>query len=246
MSNQTLNAAAASARINYWAYQLERLTLIIGCIFLVIFVLARVSGALTSRIALYAFDTENKSAPETQNSGITPSGIPVDFSLWSAKRIREFKANLPFLQTIAVLNIPRLKLAAPIFQGTDDLTLNQGLGRIIGTAELGQDGNTGIAGHRDGFFRPLKDIARGDSIEIALPGEKDLYVVDQTEIVEPDDVSVLQPRSEPGITLVTCYPFYFVGDAPHRFIVKASLRRRTILEKSPNPGAFISHIQKEQ
>lgn len=124
------------------------------------------------------------------------------------------------------MKIPKINLTAPIFDGTDGLTLDRGLGRIIGTAQLGTEGNIGIAGHRDGFFRGLKDISTGDTIEISITNGEYEYIVDHIEIVDPDNVAVLKPRSTPGITLVTCYPFYFVGDAPKRYIVEASLAER--------------------
>ena len=98
-----------------------------------------------------------------------------------------------------------------------------GVGRIEGTASLGENGNVGIAGHRDGFFRGLKDIGPGDTIEMVTPKVKETYVVDHVVIVDPSDVSVLRPRLHPSLTLVTCYPFYFVGSAPKRYIVQASL-----------------------
>ena len=112
-----------------------------------------------------------------------------------------------------------------MFEGTDDLVLNRGLGWIVGTARPGDTGNIGIAGHRDGFFRGLKDIAAGDTMELETQGRRATYVVDEIEIVTPEQVEVLKPRAAPAITLVTCYPFYFIGDAPRRFIVHATERR---------------------
>jgi sortase A len=106
-------------------------------------------------------------------------------------------------------------------EGKDDFTLNRAAGHIEATAEPGQDGNVGIAGHRDGFFRVLKDIHQGDAIELITTKQDIRYVVDELLIVNPQDVSVLQPRSRASLTLVTCYPFYFVGSAPQRFIVHA-------------------------
>jgi LPXTG-site transpeptidase (sortase) family protein len=85
----------------------------------------------------------------------------------------------------------------------------------------GTEGNVGIAGHRDGFFRALKDIAEGDAIELQTLGGRETYRVERTWIVEPEDVSVLDPTPSRSLTLVTCYPFYFVGSAPQRFIVRA-------------------------
>jgi sortase A len=114
-------------------------------------------------------------------------------------------------------------LEVPVFEGTDDFTLNLGAGRIIGTAKPGSSGNIGIAAHRDGFFRGLKDIQEGDEIDLVTAGRRAAYLVDSIRIVTPDDVSVLHARERPSLTLVTCYPFYFVGSAPNRYIVQASL-----------------------
>ena len=105
--------------------------------------------------------------------------------------------------------------------GTDDRTLDRGVGYIEGTALPGTNGNLGIAGHRDGFFRGLGEITPGDVIEVETLQETGMYRVERTWVVNPDDVSVLDPTSTPALTLVTCYPFYFIGPAPRRFIVRA-------------------------
>ena len=88
----------------------------------------------------------------------------------------------------------------PVLEGTDDLTLDSGVGHIAGTAPLGESGNVGIAGHRDGFFRVLKDIRVGDTIDVYTQRSRSRYVVDEIQIVSPDDVSVLAPRAEPSLT----------------------------------------------
>ena len=95
------------------------------------------------------------------------------------------------------------------------------VGHIEDTAAPGADGNTGIAGHRDGFFRGLKDITTGDAIELDTLNGKQIYRVERTWVVDPEDVSVLDPTPSRALTLVTCYPFYYVGPAPQRFIVRA-------------------------
>jgi sortase A len=153
----------------------------------------------------------------------------VDFSDWSAVRVKAYREALAVRSpaAIAVLTISRLRLQAPIFEGTDDLTLNRGLGRIAGTSQPGEDGNLGVAGHRDGFFRPLKDIRVGDTIDVAATDGTATYAVKQIEIVNPEDVRVLLPGATPSLTLVTCYPFYFAGHAPKRYIVEAMLLRRS-------------------
>jgi len=120
------------------------------------------------------------------------------------------------------MTIDKLGIQVPVYDGADDFNLNRGVARIRGTARVDADGNLGIAGHRDGFFRGLKDIAMGDHIELQTTRGKAIYTVSSITIVEPGDVSVLAPTPERTITLVTCYPFYFVGQAPKRYIVKAT------------------------
>ena len=116
---------------------------------------------------------------------------------------------------------PKLRLEVAVLPGTDDATLDRGLGHIEETALPGAEGNSGIAGHRDGFFRGLKDIQPGDTIEVDTLTRKEIYRVERTWIVDPTDVTVLDPTPSASLTLVTCYPFYFVGSAPQRFIVRA-------------------------
>lgn len=119
------------------------------------------------------------------------------------------------------IEIPRLGLSAMILEGADALTLRRGVGHIPGTALPAQPGNVGIAGHRDTFFRPLREIRKGDEIVLTTLDGLRRYSVESTEVVRPDDVRVLSPSSQPMLTLVTCYPFYFVGSAPWRFVVHA-------------------------
>jgi sortase A len=149
----------------------------------------------------------------------------VDFSMWSRNRVLAYSESLQGRKgsPVAVLRFRKLDLRVPVFEGTDELTLNRGAGWIEGTARPGAAGNIGIAGHRDGFFRGLKDVVKGDAIELATVTRTATYTVDQIEIVDPSDVEVLEPRAAPSLTLVTCYPFYFVGKAPQRFIVHAAL-----------------------
>jgi len=150
------------------------------------------------------------------------AGTP-DQSLWSPQRVSAYRNALagPAAAPTAVLRIPKIRLEVPVLPGTDDRTLDRAVGHIEGTAQPGADGNLGIAGHRDGFFRGLKDIALGDAIELDTLQGKDVYHVERIWIVDPDDVSVLDPTPDRVLTLVTCYPFYYVGSAPRRFIVRA-------------------------
>jgi sortase A len=146
-----------------------------------------------------------------------------DLSLWDPERITAWRRALsePAPSPLAVLRIPKIRLEVPVLQGTDDFTLNRGVGHIDDTAMPGTDGNSGIAGHRDGFFRGLKDIGPDDAIELETLRGKEVYRVERTWVVDPEDVSVLDPTPARSLTLVTCYPFYYVGPAPQRYIVRA-------------------------
>ena len=122
---------------------------------------------------------------------------------------------------IGRIEIPRLGLSAIVAEGTDKTTLRRAVGHIPGTALPGQPGNAGLAGHRDSFFRPLRDILQNDMITLTTLRGEYRYRVVSTQIVVPTEVSVLNPTGNESLTLVTCYPFYFVGAAPSRFIVRA-------------------------
>jgi sortase A len=151
-----------------------------------------------------------------------------DLSLWDPKRISAWRSalNEPAPPPLAVLRIPKIRLEVAVLPGTDDFTLNRAVGHIEDTALPGTDGNSGIAGHRDGFFRGLKDIEPNDAIELETLRGKELYHVERTWVVFPEDVFVLDATPKRSITLVTCYPFYHVGPAPQRYIVRAALAER--------------------
>ncbi len=119
------------------------------------------------------------------------------------------------------LEIPRLGLSVVVAEGIDKRTLRRAVGHIPGTALPGRPGNIGIAGHRDTFFRPLEGVEVDDIITLTAPGSQLSYRVVSLQVVSPDDVAVLNPTSNEVVTLVTCYPFSFVGPAPSRFIVRA-------------------------
>jgi sortase A len=152
-----------------------------------------------------------------------PEPAAPDQQLWSPERIRAWADSRPPAEpeTLAILRIRRIGLEAPVLEGTDDGTLNRAAGHIEDTAAPGADGNSGIAAHRDGFFRALKDARIGDLLELETRRGALTYRIDSIWIVQPEDVSVLDPTRVPSVTLVTCFPFYFVGSAPQRFIVRA-------------------------
>jgi len=142
---------------------------------------------------------------------------------WSQKRIAAYARALSahVALPLSVLRVSRIGLQAPVLDGTGEWTLNRGVGHIEGTVSPGERGNIGLAGHRDGFFRALKDVVVGDTIELDLKDRVEFYRVTDMLVVDPSDVSVLKDRSLPTLTLVTCYPFYFVGNAPKRYVVQA-------------------------
>lgn len=124
-------------------------------------------------------------------------------------------------EVMGKLMIPRLGVKVMVVEGVDEHDLRLGAGHIPETVMPYQHGNAGIAGHRDTVFRPLRNIRKNDLIELATYQGTYTYRVVRTEIVDPDNVGVLKTTPEDSLTLVTCYPFYFVGSAPRRFIVQA-------------------------
>jgi sortase A len=137
---------------------------------------------------------------------------------------------------LGLLTIPRWDLVVTVREGVDGETLASGAGHIPGTALPGSDGNVALAAHRDTYFRPLRDVVVGDLVRLTtLDGER-LYSVVSTEIVLPEDVSSLAETGDSRLTLVTCYPFSFVGSAPRRFLVRAVEIERSAVA-APEGGA---------
>jgi sortase A len=220
----------------------ERVLLACGLVLLAVYGAAQFESMHSSRAALKEFATlESAATVGTQNAEEATGSSPetdslggldsphADFSPWSEQRVQAYNEALvrePGVP-IAVLRIAKIYLEVPVFEGTGELTLNHGVGRIGGTSRPRESGNIGIAGHRDGFFRGLKDVGVGDAIELTTLKGTDTYGVEQIQIVAPENIEVLRPRPVPSLTLVTCYPFYFIGSAPKRYIVTASLLRET-------------------
>ena len=215
---------------------LEGGLLFFGLLLLAIFAFAHIHRFIMSRGEVAKFEVmqlESTKEPgagreaidgTSHNADLHQAQNP-DHSLWSIQPTKLYQASLRKpVESVAVLRIPALDLEVPVLEGTDEVTLNRGVGRIAGTSLPGQGGNIGIAGHRDGFFRRLKDIRTGDAIELVRMSGTDVFIVDQIRITSPAEVSVLRPRTKHSLTLVTCYPFFFVGPAPRRFIVQASLK----------------------
>ncbi|HET9765770.1 MAG TPA: sortase [Thermoanaerobaculia bacterium] len=211
-------AAAAGPRAKLgWAL------LIAGGGLLVLAAGVRLVSSLESAAGLERF---RQASAESAGPGVRVARwepIDPDRSAWAPGRVAAWKESRTqdMGMPLGVLRIARLDLEVPIWQGTEERALNRGLGLIAGTDGLGGSGNIGIAGHRDGFFRVLEGIKKGDEIDVEMLAGVRRFAVTDVWIVTPESVWVLDPTPYPSLTLVTCYPFYFVGKAPSRFVVRA-------------------------
>jgi sortase A len=197
-----------------WRRKLGGLLLLAGTLLVCVYAVPTVYGAAMSRLAVAEFRAQSASHRD-----------------WDSARIRAYQRSLlvKFAPPEAVLRIPKIGLEVPVLEGDDALTLNRGVGHIPGTTMPGEAGNVGVAGHRDGFFRGLKDVVPGDVIEMqrgtGADDKTDRYVVRDIAIVMPSDTRLLKDTSESTLTLVTCFPFRYVGSAPQRYVVQAALVR---------------------
>lgn len=187
-----------------------------------------------SRSALIAFEASRAgiavAAPLDGDEPRLHAGLdhaPPDQSGWSAERIRQYaqsRLDVP-LTPEAVIRIPSLGLEVPVFPGETEANMTRGAGRITGSPRFGEPGNVSVSSHRDGFFRKLEDVRVGDEIVVDTRAATYRYVVEEIRITEPADTVVLWPGEVPELTLVTCYPFNFIGRAPQRYVVRAELRK---------------------
>ena len=188
--------------------RLSNIALMAGAVCVGVFGWNFVDRALYQNRENRLFDESMQSAPAPQPARSVPAPAP---------------AAPPEGSVVGRLIINRLHLRAMVREGTDDRTLGVALGHISGTALPGNNGNVAIAGHRDTLFHCLRDISRGDSIVLQTTHGSYTYRVEHIGIVTPRDIAVLGPRPYPALTLVTCYPFRYVGAAPDRMIVRARL-----------------------
>lgn len=178
--------------------------------------MAQVNAAQAETLPI---DPAEAMQPDFENTG------EPDTSLWAAGRLADYKASLQadLPPVLGVLEVPSVGLKVPIYSTNSDLVMDRGAGIIDGMSYPHEPGNIGISGHRDGYFRVLKDVQVGDVIVLqSLEGEKH-FRVNATQVVAIADQTLLRDTDDQTVTLVTCYPFYFVGHAPKRFIVTASL-----------------------
>ncbi len=170
-----------------------------------------VSAAQRAAVALTYGHAPARAVPTPQSDVVAPNSYPAGASA-SSRRV------------LGRLEIPALHLTTAILDNDDMRSLRVGAGHIPGTAAPGGLGNFGVAAHRDTFFRPLSGIKPGMKINVITAEDTFVYVVDATRIVMPDQVEVLDTGNVPEMTLVTCYPFHYIGAAPKRFTVQAHLQ----------------------
>ena len=209
---------------------METLAWALGILLVAVWGLGRVVGGALERRDLNRFRAADAQVRAQPSRAPAPELPPVDARavdqrLWAVERIHAYARSLRETGSspLAVLRIPRIGLEVPVLTGTDEWTLDRAVGWVEGTARPGEAGNVAIAGHRDGFFRGLKDVRPGDVLELAIPGGSRSYRIDRIRVVHPQDVADLGQTAIPTVTLITCYPFYFVGSAPERYIVRATL-----------------------
>jgi sortase A len=204
----------ASSRRRALLRVLELTLLVVGMAALGWYAVARVAAAREqaslsrelTQLSVAASAARERDAVGTTGTGKAEAGRSTRANLWR-------------------IDVPRIKLSAVAREGVDTRTLRGAAGHIPGTALPGERGNAAFAAHRDTFFAPLKSVRKGDAVVVTTPGGVFRYAVTGTRIVEPEDVSVLDPTPDMTLTLVTCYPFDYFGSAPQRFIVHATLVR---------------------
>jgi sortase A len=186
---------------------LERLLILgaVACLCWCVFVVAR-AWPYQSRQPATTFSAPHSQAPSEEAAAPPAASGP---------------SALPIGEPMGRIEVPRLHVSAAVANGDDDGTLRVAIGHLPDTPFPWEAGNSALAGHRDTFFRELRNIRVGDEMRVATPYGDFNYQVSGTRIVTPDDLSVLEPTAEPTLTLVTCYPFSYVGHAPKRFIVRA-------------------------
>jgi sortase A len=193
----------------------QRLLVAAGAGMLVWSVLVVADADISQRIARQALSTASRPALPASPRG--PVEAPPIVSLDAAR------APLPVRgAAVAELSIPRVRLSAVVLHGSDARTLRRGPGHLENTALPGESGNAVIAGHRDSFFRPLQDVELGDDIFVDTPRGRFRYRVSSLDVVDPHDLSVLEPTGGSILTLITCYPFRVLGPAPDRYVVRAA------------------------
>ena len=203
----------------------------------------RALGGFEHRASLSAFDIESAAArsialtlpsamPDQASAASLRAngGLVPDTQSWAPSRINSFMRAQSVdasgdQAALAVLHIPRLSLRVPVYAEYNERNLNRGAAIFVTPAALASPGNLAIAGHRDGWFRALEQVELGDLIELQDVVSRRRFHISALSVVEPTDLAPLAATDEASLTLITCFPFYFVGSAPQRFIVRATLQQ---------------------
>lgn len=213
-------ATTAAAAIRYAAplRWLEIACWWLGCALLVAYGAAKATAEIGRAQALQAFAAAGAAS--------APAAADVDTSLWAPGRIADYRQALTTVTEppLATLAVPAVKLTVPVYVDDSETHLNRGAGLARGAPLPGHGGNLVIAGHRDGFFRALKDVREGELIEVRTRDRLLTYRITALTVVAIDDNRLLADTDDDRITLVTCYPFYHVGPAPKRYLVRGVLQ----------------------
>lgn len=238
---------------------LEVVCWVVGVALIGLYFALRAEGEVERQAAISAFEAatvrmKSVSGPEATTvrlaGHVSLSYALPDKAHWSQARIHAYekaeanageRAGFP----VAVLSIPKVGLDVPVFAADTARNMNRGAVLVRGTGPVGGVGNTAIAAHRDGYFRVLKNVAVGDLLILQTLSGTWKYRVASLKIVKPTDISVLHQTSVPVVTLVTCYPFYFVGNAPRRFIVKAVALKPFRQEAGTSPKGLRASAARE-
>ncbi|WP_129645263.1 class D sortase [Peristeroidobacter agariperforans] len=187
----------------------ERVCWALACVAIALYLAARTDAAINGKADLARVTTAAARATTTSND--PPAAVDIVQSAAEASGLQ------------GLLEIPSLGLRTPLYSDTSEFNLNRGAGLIAGMSVPGHGGNLGVAAHRDGIFRALENIRVGAAIEVRTASFHYVYHVTSIAIVDRTDAALLRHTDEPAITLVTCYPFRFVGPAPRRFVVRGQL-----------------------
>lgn len=206
----------------------EILSYLAGILLTVFFAVQLAQGEVERQVAVASFEQQGASQPDTtatDDSPVFAASAEPDTRLWAPARVADYRASLAaeLPPVLGVLEVPTVGLQVPVYQSNSEMVMDRAAGVIDGMAYPHEAGNIGISGHRDGYFRVLKDVQVGDPLVLQTREGEKHFRIDATHIVEISDTRLLQDTRGQTVTLVTCYPFYFVGHAPQRFIVTASL-----------------------
>lgn len=198
---------APAFRLRAGLLLLERALVLVGIVLLGWYALEQLQIAYDQAIASRELEEIRMSVPPSATEATRPAP----------------RLSLATGAVVGRVEIPRIGVSAIVREGDDVKTLRRAVGHIPGTALPGDAGNAGLAGHRDTFFRGLRNIQTGDQIMLTTPAGNARYRVRSTRVVDPSETSVLAPTDGSTLTLVTCYPFNYIGAAPKRFIVRAEI-----------------------